>query len=98
MNTRFFVLEKRAIVNYKLAQFDRKQIYHLIHKMNLPRSNVTDSANGRIREKYSRKRPYFAVIHVIVLRSYISVTVYGAIRSHTGENRAKWRSYTASVY
>jgi hypothetical protein len=33
-----------------------------------------------------RIRLYFAVIHVIVLRSYIFVTVYGAIRSYTEEN------------
>ncbi len=31
-------------------------------------------------------RLYLAVIHVIVLRSYISVTVCGAIRSYTEEN------------
>jgi hypothetical protein len=42
--------------------------------------------NDRKRSRYDRIRPYLAVIHVIVLRSYISVTVYGAIRSYTGEN------------
>jgi hypothetical protein len=40
----------------------------------------------RKRSRYDRIRPYFAVIDVIVLRSYISVTVYGAIRSYTEEN------------
>jgi hypothetical protein len=38
------------------------------------------------RSRFNRIRPYFAVIHVIVLRSYISVTVYGAIRLYTEEN------------
>jgi hypothetical protein len=36
--------------------------------------------NDRKRSRYDRIRPYFAVIHVIVLRSYISVSVYGAMR------------------
>jgi hypothetical protein len=40
----------------------------------------------RKRSRYDHIGPYFAVIHVIVLRSYISVTVYGAIRSYIEEN------------
>ncbi len=54
--------------------------------------------NGRIRSFYDRIRPYFAVLHGPVLRSYISVTVYGGIRSYTGKYGAKRRSYTDSVY
>ncbi len=42
--------------------------------------------NDRKRSRYDRIRLYFAVIHVIVLRSYVSVIVYGAIRSYTEEN------------
>jgi hypothetical protein len=56
-----------------------------------PRSTVTDSVYGRKRsytESYTtvympytlRIRPYFAIKHVIVLRSYMSVTVYDEIR------------------
>jgi len=59
-----------------------------------PRSMVTDSVYGRKRSytvSYTtvympytlRIRPYFAVIHVIVLRSYITVIVYGEIRRNT---------------
>jgi len=43
----------------------------------LPRSMVTDSVYGRLRR---RIRPYFAVLHDPVLRSYISVAEYGEVR------------------
>jgi hypothetical protein len=62
--------------------------------LNMPRSTVTDSIYGRKRSymvsyttvymSYTlRIRPYFAGIHVIVLRSYITVTVYRDIRRKT---------------
>jgi hypothetical protein len=70
-----------------------KHIFFLLE--HIPRSTVTDSIYGRKRSytvsyttvymSYTlRIRPYFAGIHVIVLRSYITVTVY----------RDKRRSYT----
>jgi hypothetical protein len=57
----------------------------------VPRSTLTDSVYGRKRSytvSYTtvympytlRIRPYFAIKHVIVLRSYMSVTVYDEIR------------------
>jgi hypothetical protein len=52
----------------------------------IPRSTVTSSVYGRKPPSTFTIRPYFAVIHVIVLRSYISVTVYGAIRSYIEGN------------
>ena len=55
-------------------------------------------ANDRKRSRYDRIRPYFGVIHVIVLRSYISVTVYDRIRSYMEENGWKRRPYMVSVY
>ena len=51
-----------------------------------------------IRSRYDRKRPYFAVLHGLVLRSYISVIVYGAIRPSTTVYIGKRRSHMASVY
>src|SRR5271170_2046384 len=42
--------------------------------------------NDRLRSVFLRIRPYFAVLHGRVLRSYISVTVYGTIRSYTEKN------------
>jgi len=60
----------------------------------VPRSIVTDSVNARLRSYTTpytavymlytlRIRPCFGVLHGPVLRSYISVTVYGAIRRKT---------------
>ncbi len=59
-----------------------------------PRSMVTDSVYCRKRSytvSYTtvympytlRIRPYFAVLHVTVLRSYLTVTIYGEIRRNT---------------
>jgi hypothetical protein len=42
--------------------------------------------NDRTRSVFLRIRPYFVVLHGPVLRSYISVPVYGAIRSYTEQN------------
>jgi hypothetical protein len=66
----------------------------LIKIPEFPRSTNTESVYGRLLPypaSYTtvymaytlRIRPYFAVLHVTVLRSYISVTVYGAIRRNT---------------
>lgn len=52
----------------------------------LPRSNITNSINGRIRTKYGRLRLYFVALHVTVLRSCISVTVNGGIRRKSEHN------------
>ena len=51
-----------------------------------------NSVNGRIRGKYGRLRPCFAVIPVIVLRSYISVSVYGRIGPYTKKNGCRMQS------
>jgi hypothetical protein len=62
--------------------------------LSIPRSKVTNSVYDRLRPytvpyttvyiPYTlRIRPYFAVIHGPVLRSYMSVTVYGEIRRNT---------------
>jgi hypothetical protein len=74
----------------------RKHLFqvHRVEPFGVPRSTVTDSIYGRKRSytvsyttvymSYTlRIRPYFAGIHVIVLRSYITVTVYGDIRRKT---------------
>ena len=42
----------------------------------IPKSTITESV-------YARKRPYFVVLHGPVLRSYMTVTVYGDIRRKT---------------
>ncbi len=44
-----------------------------------PRSRFTHSVYGRKRPYTFILRPYFGVLHDPVLRSYISVTVYGEI-------------------
>jgi hypothetical protein len=82
-------------------------------KLNIPRSTVTDSAYGRKRSytgSYTivymsftlRIRPYFAGIHVIVLRSCMTVTVYGEIRRNMeivyGAYILCIRSYTERTY
>ncbi len=69
-------------------------VYVQIESLLSPRSTVTDSVYGRKRSytvSYTtvympytlRIRPYFAVLHVTVLRSYMSVIVYGEIRRNT---------------
>jgi hypothetical protein len=55
------------------------------------------SVYGRLRSFYDRIRPYFGVLNDPVLRSYFSVSVYGEIRSYTGEYVAKRESHMGSV-
>ena len=43
-------------------------------------------------------RPYFVVLHRLVLGSYTFVTRYGKIRSHTNKKRSKTGLHMISVY
>jgi hypothetical protein len=87
------------------------QLIVILYRL-IPRSTDTDSVYGHKRSytmaytivymSYTlRIRPYFAGIHVIVLRSCMTVTVYGEIRRNTeivyGAYILCIRSYTERI-
>ncbi len=88
--------EYRVILNCpdRTKELHRTKEIHTQQNERKPRSTVTNSVNDRLRPYTTpyttvyipytlRIRPYFSVLHGRVLRSYISVTVYGEIRRNT---------------
>jgi hypothetical protein len=73
---------------------EKKQQINPGRRLRNPYTLVTD----RTRSVSLGIRPYFVVLHDPVLRSYISVPVYGAIRSYTEQNGDRiWSPCTETV-